>query len=1102
MNAPDTHSGATVCPQNTDVPASPLLSAIADVVWSMDLSLRFSYLSPAVEPFLGYPAEALIGCCLTTYLAPTSRAAAESFLEDSLASFTYPPAPHILALEFIHQNGSRVWGEISFAFLCSPEQRPVGLTGVTRDITRRMAASAGFPETPDQLQRLLTEKNSELKTISEKLQNEKSLHQLTAGRLNKSRSKYRLLVEKATQGILVTQDGDLKFWNPKVSEVSGYSDQELERIAFLDLIHPEDRPMLIEHHRRRLAGEPVEENYTLRILDKNGKTRWIEIYSVVVGWEERPATLSFVTDVTFRKMAEVALQERERLYRSLYNNSVVGLIRSRISDGRVLHGNRRAAQILGYGSVSEMTSRCRLSDFHSPRRRAELIDQLKRLGEVSGFESMVTLENGEEKWISISARLDDPQDYIEGVVLDVTQQKQTEAALKLSMQAAEAANIAKSEFLANMSHEIRTPLNGIIGMCDIMLGTDLSAKHREHLGIIRTSGIALLELINDILDLSKIESGKLELEQIPFSLHRLIEEVVDLFFDKISAKTIELIVDIAPDVPDHINADPLRFRQVLINLLSNAVKFTETGEICIQVRQTSLAETQTTLLFCVKDTGIGIPEEAQQHLFDAFTQADGSITRKYGGTGLGLAICKRIVDMMAGRLWVESTIGRGSRFYFTADFQVAHAPNTAQPDIAGLLGTRHVLLIDDHPVALTVMSNIMDGLGFRVTAATALEEIPALIDPAIDPVDVIFLDSSLPGTGGLMAMRQLQSYFQGALPPVVLLVVSEQSTPAKRAKEAGYSHVLTKPVKQSSLFDTLMSVFGFQLPKLPVHEHGILGFTAESGALRILLVEDNAINQRVAREMLACAGLSVDIAQNGREAVEAVKQGEYALVLMDIQMPEMDGLEASRIIRWNLGMTELPIIALTAHTMPGDREKCMDAGMSDYVAKPIDRDELFAAMRRHLPEHCASAAPAPSKPQGAYPLTPETALKGLNMTEGIARVGGDTSLYMDILKDYCEHYRGFPDMMMSLLTAGDLDAAKRCAHSLKGAAGNIAAKDLHRLAADLEIACREKDPNQAEGLLKDVDAALIVLHESVAQLVTTLPGAGDAISPKKTTSKS
>ncbi len=536
---------------------------------------------------------------------------------------------------------------------------------------------------------------------------------------------------------------------------------------------------------------------------------------------------------------------------------------------------------------------------------------------------------------------------------------------------AETANRAKGDFLANMSHEIRTPMNAIINMTNLALSNDISPKTRNYLNTVRTSAHSLLVLINDILDISKIEAGKLLLESADFQLHDITDNLADMFSGKVSEKGIELVISIDENVPCALIGDPLRFGQILINLVNNAIKFTSKGEIIVRVSLVDKSSERVTLKIAVSDTGIGISREILPELFTSFTQADSSVTRKFGGTGLGLAICKQLAEMMNGVAWAESEPGVGSIFYFTASLARQMEHKERKYNLPADLQGMKALVADGNEASRKVLQNILKSFTFDVTLAALGEEVLAILaETDANPYDLVILDRSMSDSDGTEVSKKIREDLKLTRIPVIIMTEFGKQESAEQAGGVpGVNSFLVKPVKPSLLFATIMEVFGQEPPG--VSEHGEASkrentVTEKIRGSRVLLVEDNIINQKVATEVLRIAGVTSEIASNGKEAIEFICRGmpgecPYDAVLMDVQMPEMDGFEATRIIRdWESGLSyedsllnieqnsirRIPIIAMTAHAMKGDQKKCIESGMDDYMAKPINPEQLYSALAK------------------------------------------------------------------------------------------------------------------------------------------------------------
>ncbi len=798
---------------------------------------------------------------------------------------------------------------------------------------------------------------------------------------------------------------------------------------------------------------------------------------------------STLQDITALKRTERELRDAEEKYRSIFENAIEGIFQS-TAEGSYMSVNPALARMYGYASPDELMSgvtHIAKQLYVQPGRRAEFVAAIQERGAVSDFESEVYRKDGSTIWISERARAERDGDgkllYYEGTAEDITTRRGAQQAVKSARDAAVESARLKSEFLANMSHEIRTPMNGIIGMSDLLLDTDLTPKQRDFTQTISSSADSLLTIINDVLDFSKIEAGMLSFEEIDFPLSAVVEGAVELLAARAAAKKIEIASLVYNGVPAGLRGDPGRLRQVLTNLIGNAVKFTERGEVVVRVNCQEETATHAVLRFTVTDTGIGIDAEAQARLFQAFMQADGSTTRRFGGTGLGLAICRQLVLRMGGEIGVISEPGKGSTFWFTARFarQAAGSPGLV-PRKAQLAGVR-VLIVDDHETNRAVLHHLFTSWAMQVQQATdALEALSLMRSEAArgKSFDLAILDMQMPGMDGLELARRIKKDPQLATTRLVMLTSVDRHDDPEALREGGVDGYLIKPVKQSPLFECLSTVMSADLETGGI-QAGLIALpkpvaapTALDGLkLDILVAEDNPVNQKVAVYQLQKLGFYPDVVENGRLALAALARKDYHVVLMDCQMPELDGYAATRELRQREEAGRHTwVIATTANSLEGDREKCLAAGMDDYISKPVKPDALVGALCRFIGISSNAPQAVPPAAEGAID---SAVFAGFREMDG----DGDESLLATLVATFLEN----TPLVLSEARAGvachSAPQVERAAHMLKGSCSNFGAERMR-------AACLQLEEVAGQGSLARAAELIAVIEQEFASVRVAL----------------
>ncbi len=931
--------------------------------------------------------------------------------------------------------------------------------------------------------------------------------------LRESEIRLQAITDSAQDAILMMDpEGRVSYWNPAAERMFGFTRTEATGQYLHTLIVP---PVYLEAFQAAFpaflqTGHGAAIGRTLDLVGRraDGQDFPVQLSLSAVQLQGRWHAAGILRDTSEKKRAEEALIQEQTLLEALMDNTP-DHIYFKDADSRFTMISAATARSFGLSDPSQAVGKTDFDFFTEEHARPALEDEreIMRSGvPVVDLEERETRLDGRETWASTTKlpRTDSEGNVIGtfGISRDITARKQAagelaeanrrlEAAIARSTDMtlrAELANMAKSEFLANMSHEIRTPLNGVIGMTGLLLDTPLDDDQRRYAETLRESGESLLALLNDILDFSKIEAGKLELETLDFDLRALLDDFAATLALRAHAKGLEFICAAAPDVPAFLVGDPGRLRQVLLNLAGNALKFTHQGEIAVRASLVAETDTEVMLRMSVRDTGIGVPPEKQGFLFEKFTQADASTTRHYGGTGLGLAISKQLAELMGGEIGLVSEEGRGSEFWFTARFAKQAERERPVAPTAEIRGV-HILVVDDNATNREVLAAQLGAWGVRSEespdGASALLALARAKDLG-DPFAAAILDMQMPGMDGADLARAIKADEALAPTRLVLMTSLGERGDARRLEEMGFAAFLVKPARQSDVFDSLSAVLADAAVTRPtrpiVTRHAIREM--RRGALRILLAEDNITNQQVALGILKRLGLRADTVASGTEAIKSLEMAHYDLVLMDVQMPEMDGLEATRRIRdprSAVRQHEIPIVAMTAHAMRGDRERCLEAGMNDYVTKPVSAQALADALERWLPrDDAVPPAHAPAGPGTAAPAMaggPDAPV--FDRAGMMARLVDDEDLARIVVDGFLEDAPKQIETLRTCLAAGDPAGALRQAHTIKGASAAVGGEALRAVAFEMEKAALAGDFEAVTARLADLDSEFARLKEAM-----------------------
>jgi len=991
---------------------------------------------------------------------------------------------------------------------------------ITRPISNLVNATRAVTEKKDFSIRVDKESSDEIGLLIDSFND--MLHQIQQRdyAIQESEKKFRTLFEASSDAVLLLKGVEFYDFNHKALQMYGCScREELEHRTPFDFsplfqANGQESRGLVEAYVRK-AMEHGSQRFEWQHTKRDGTAFDADILLTAMEISGEKILQAVVRDITQRKQAEAELRkhrdhleemvnERTEELETIIHANPSGIIVVDMASGKIVRINQKACELTGYSQLEIVGNSCHQIFCAGEQARCPILSDSQEMG---NSEQTLTRKDGREIAVLKSAAYItvDGRDHLLESFIDITERKQMEQRLREAKEEAERINqrleisierantlaqearvaaSAKSEFLANMSHEIRTPMNGIMGMTGLLLETDLAEEQRDYVETIHSSSQTLLTIINDILDFSKIEAGKMVIEPISFDLVSMIEEMSHMLAGRAHEKELEFILKFSPDIPQRVIGDPVRIRQILTNFISNAVKFTDDGYILVKIESEAGEGDRLDLRFVVEDTGIGIPADKQQSIFDKFTQADASTTRKYGGTGLGLAISKQLVELMGGKIGVESRAGEGSAFWFTLPVARDSRCITETLPRIPLRGVR-VLVVDDNEVNRKICSEQLAHYQVPHTVCSSGPEALACLREgrkAGDPYPIAIIDYQMPQMDGITLAETIKA--DPDLRETLLIMLSSigKTGHTKRASASVIDACLVKPVSMFKLMETLCAVWNAKQVGFdgPVVSHAgpkapAAGSPEPKGGEKIisayvLLAEDNAVNQKVASILLEKLGCIVDIVANGREAVTQVKKQAYDIVFMDCQMPEMDGYEAAAAIRRYEGVARhTAIVAMTANAMQGDREKCIQAGMDDYIAKPIQKEVVQQVLNRWSKARKTDSTQEPfTEDKEIQPMTKEMDTKEIFNPEQVLKIlDGDVKVLREITSVFIDTSVGDLEALRQAITAGQPEQVQQEAHKLKGAAANIGAERVRALALEMEQTARQAD---LEGLGRVFDS--------------------------------